>query len=81
MLPTYTCPVCGKNYNDFEGAMGCIKGHPTVKNMEPDAEVFEIRPGYIDVTMSDGTVHRYGFLQQIVWPEDVKQDEEGEEDV
>ena len=79
MLPTYTCPVCGKNYKDFDDAMGCIKGHPTVKTMEPDGEVFVRSPGYIDVTMSDGTVHRYGFLEQIVWPEDVQQEERRKE--
>lgn len=61
ILPEYQCPVCKKTYSDFESAMNCINGHPTLAKVDTPSERVVNAFEYVDVTMSDGTVHRYKY--------------------
>lgn len=70
ILPEYLCPVCKKTYSDFETAMKCINEHPTLAKVNTPVERVVDAFDYIDVTMSNGTVHRYRYHYQIGGDED-----------
>lgn len=57
----FKCPICGREFDDHDDAVGCRTSHPKVVSVVGWDDWQEVLPATIYVKMSDGRMLRYGY--------------------